>query len=94
VLSISITRIKLLITTHHRFRNRLNVVHVIYFYCGGNKMANKDRPSKNLPKKKDSDVLDRLNSKKEERREAKKELKLLKRRAKRSGYVPTAPKDD
>jgi|GEM_PF-4314413 len=57
-------------------------------------MANKDRPSKNLPKKKDSDVLDRLNSKKEERREAKKELKLLKRRAKRSGYVPTAPKDD
>lgn len=57
-------------------------------------MANKDRPSKNLPKKKDSDVRDRRNSKKEERRKAKKALKLLKRKSHRSGYVPTSPKND
>ena len=57
-------------------------------------MANKDRPSKNLPKKKDSDVVERLTSKKEKRREAKKALKLLKRKSKRSGYVSPAPADD
>ena len=57
-------------------------------------MANKDRPSKNLPKKKDSDVVEKLTSKKDKRREAKKALKLLKRKSKRSGYNPTAPSDD
>lgn len=53
-------------------------------------MANKDRPSKNLPKKKDSEVSERLSDKKEKRREAKKALKILKRKAKRSGYIPTS----
>ena len=56
-------------------------------------MANKNRPSKNLAKKKDSDVAERLADKKSKRREAKKALKLLKRKSKRSGYVPPPPND-
>ena len=57
-------------------------------------MANKDRPSKNLPKKKDSDIADQRAQKKAERREKKKALKNLKRRSKRSGYTSTKDNDD
>jgi hypothetical protein len=52
-------------------------------------MGNKDRPGKNLPKKKDSEVAEHLAEKKEERREKKKALKVLKRKSKRSGYIPS-----
>lgn len=52
-------------------------------------MANKDRPSKNLPKKKDSDIAEKRAEHKAERSEAKKAFKRLKRKSKRSGYIPT-----
>lgn len=52
-------------------------------------MANKDRPGKNLAKKKDSDVANKRAEKKAKRREEKKALRTLKRKSKRSGYIPT-----
>ena len=51
-------------------------------------MANKDRPGKDLPKKKDSDIAERRTLKKIQRAEHKKALRHLKRKSKRSGYVP------
>lgn len=57
-------------------------------------MANKDRPGKNLPKKKDSDVAERRAKKKAERRAKKKALKDLKRKSHRTGNIPTTTDND
>lgn len=52
-------------------------------------MANKDRPGKNLAKKKDSDLAAKRVARKNKRREEKKALRDLKRKSKRTGNIST-----